>query len=270
VLTERWQRQLPYSFLRKKIPTARLLPSVVIPHRLTARAPPASSSSVLFRLQSCALNPAAAPSPSHLASPPLPPPRLPSRIHKRTPVREGEVTYIAGGRRSGGRLLAWPRPRRRTRAGNSGEDARRWSSCRTAGFALWGAVASSRRCVDLAASEEKESYQKSKLSSPSLHQRACGGNRQSRASRAAAPGCGRAEHSSTWGRHGHAPWKDGGSQERSWRDPARRRRASPSGCRVASASAWPSTARSRARALVRLLGQHLRWRVWTLDSRRRR
>jgi hypothetical protein len=220
---------------------------------------------VLFRLQFCALNPVAPPSPSHLASPPLPPPRLPSRIHKITPVCEGEVTYIAGGR-SGGRLLAWPRPRRRIRAGNSGEDARRWSSCQTAGFALWGAVASSRRCVDLAASEEKESYQKSKSSSPSLRQRACGGSRQSWASRAAAPGCGRAEHSSTWWHHGHAPWKDGGSQERSWRDPARRRRASPSGCRVASssASAWPSTARSRARALVRLPGQHL-W--WSLDSK---
>jgi hypothetical protein len=97
-----------------KNPTASLLPFVVTPHRLAARASPASSS-VLFRLRSCALTPLRPLPPSHLASPPPSPPRLSSRIHKRTPVCEGRSHTSPEG---GGRLLAWPRPRRRIRAGN--------------------------------------------------------------------------------------------------------------------------------------------------------
>jgi hypothetical protein len=88
----------------------KVAPAFICAHWLAARAPPASSSSVLFRLRSYTLNPVAGPSPSHLASPLSPAPRLPSRIHKRTSVREGEITHITGGRRAPPRLTSAPPP----------------------------------------------------------------------------------------------------------------------------------------------------------------
>jgi hypothetical protein len=272
VLTETW---LPHSFLWEIEPHCQPPPF----RRYSASVGRSCITRLLFRALPTSilrLNPAA---PPHLASPPLSPPRLPAAsIKERQSARGRSHTSPEGG----GRLLAWPRPRRRIRAGNL--ERMRGDGLRAGPLASCCEEPSPRVAaawIQLCARRKNRTKNRSRLLHPLTSEHAVAAGSRGRAEQRHRDVAGQsivALEGAMVTRHGRTeavksaadgirPDAPGEGDQATGEHSHDGKACVAVGLPVASASAWPSTARSRARGLVRLPSKHLRW---SLDSRRRR